>query len=81
MLFFTDKFLPLTVYKADFFREPVLYKDLEDEFDLDEGLSTVSSEREDEAETEEPEWQIQKKRVFFLGKFNLPKIIPLQNKQ
>ncbi len=46
MLFFVDKFLPLTVYKADFFREPVLYKDLEEEFDLDEELATEEPEKE-----------------------------------
>ena len=68
MLFFTDKFLPLTVYKADFFREPVLYKDLEDEFDLDEGLSADSSEKEDVTETEEPVMADTEKKSMFLGK-------------
>ncbi len=38
LLYLTDKVLPITIYKADFYREPVAYKDMVDEFDLDAGL-------------------------------------------
>ncbi len=56
LLFFTDKFLPFMVYKADFYREPVLYQDLEDEFDLDASLTKVP-ERDLEKEAAEKKYK------------------------
>ncbi len=50
LLFITDKVLPITIYKADFYREPVAYKDMIDEFDLDAGLK-----KEDERKAEDGE--------------------------
>ncbi len=64
MLFFVDKFLPLTVYKADFFREPVLYQDLEDEFDLDEGLKEVPVVKETSREVKAHKKQEKKSTLF-----------------
>lgn len=58
LLFFVDKLLPVTTYRADFYDEPVASKRLLDEFDLDMYYDgKTKTEIQIPAEKEDTEWK------------------------
>lgn len=67
LLFFVDKLLPVTTYRADFYDEPVVSKRMRDEFDLDayyDGKTKSDVQIQDETENTEQK----EERDFLLGR-------------
>lgn len=61
MLFFADKLLPLTIYRADFYEEPVASQRLLDEFDLDiyyDGKTKTKKQNENDVKEVSEEVQV-----------------------